>query len=127
MFVFGILQSLFLLYESASGYALFERVESEQIGSQTPEVIATQVLPPLTNPPCLYYLFLVSDRVMRCAQNDLGRFSKLVRMKAFQPFVSAEQALENQNDISEGIKSLFFSLFINKFSESFCFVFLQAF
>jgi nucleolar protein 56 len=24
-------------------------------------------------------------------------------MKAFQPFVSAEQALENQNDISEGI------------------------
>jgi hypothetical protein len=36
-------QSLFLLYESASGYALFERVESEQIGAQTPEVIATQV------------------------------------------------------------------------------------
>ena len=69
--------ALFLLYESASGYALFERAESEQIGAMTPEVIATQT--------------------------DLARFSKLVRMKAFVPFVSAEQALENQNDISEGI------------------------
>ncbi len=70
-------QALFLLFENASGYALFERVESESIGAMTPEVIATQT--------------------------DLARFSKLVRMKAFLPFVSAEQALENQNDISEGI------------------------
>ncbi len=75
-FLFFAYQALFLLYESASGYGLFERVESEQIGAMTAEVIATQT--------------------------DLARFSKLVRMKAFLPFVSAEQALENQNDISEG-------------------------
>lgn len=37
------------------------------------------------------------------AQAELSRFGKLVKLKAFQPFESAEQALENQNDISEGI------------------------
>ena len=45
--------------------------------------------------------------VSPCPQTDLSRFSKLVRMKAFQPFVSAEQALENQNDISEGVHALY--------------------
>jgi hypothetical protein len=34
---------------------------------------------------------------------DLARFSKLVKLKAFQPFHSAENALQNINDISEGI------------------------
>lgn len=69
--------SLFLLYENASGYALFERLESEEIGAMASEVIQ--------------------------AQAELARFSKLVTLKAFQPFTSAEQALENQNDVSEGI------------------------
>ena len=67
---------MFLLYENASGYALFERVESEQIGAMAAEVVQ--------------------------AQAELARFSKLIKLKAFQPFLSAEQALEAQNDASEG-------------------------
>lgn len=34
---------------------------------------------------------------------ELSRFSKLVKLRAFQPFTSAENALQNINDVSEGI------------------------
>jgi nucleolar protein 56 len=67
----------FLLFESAVGYALFERLESEEIGDQTDS--------------------------MQESFKDFKRFSKLVKLTAFQPFASAEEALENCNDISEGI------------------------
>ena len=76
----------FLLFEAASGYALFARMESEEIGAMQAEVIQ--------------------------AQSEKGRFSKLVQLRAFQPFVSAEQALENQNDISEGILNATLKLFL---------------
>jgi nucleolar protein 56 len=66
---------LFLLYESASGYALFENVKSEEIGTSLPEV--------------------------QNALLDLGLFSKIVKLKAFLPFTSAENALSNINAISE--------------------------
>jgi len=66
-----------VLFESASGYALFERIESEVIGELT-------------------------DEVQR-SFNDYGRFSQMVRLKAFLPFTSAENALENINYISEGL------------------------
>lgn len=35
---------------------------------------------------------------------DLSKFSKIVKLKAFQPFESAANALENANNISEGEK-----------------------
>ncbi len=70
--------ALYLLMESAAGYALFERVESEEIGMQLPRV----------------------QEVV----TDLARFSKVIKLKAFIPFPSAEAALENINSVSEGCK-----------------------
>jgi nucleolar protein 56 len=67
---------LYLLYESASGYGIFEQVKSEEIGSTLPEV---------------------QDSIV-----DLQRFNKIVKLKSFLPFRSAEDALENINAVSEG-------------------------
>jgi hypothetical protein len=55
---------------------LFERSESEEIGDNLPEV--------------------------QEAVNDYKRFSRIVHLKAFSPFTSPENALENINDVSEG-------------------------
>ncbi|KAI1317317.1 snoRNP complex protein nop56 [Mortierella claussenii] len=67
----------YFLYESSSGYALFERLESEEIGSKLADVCA--------------------------AATDLTKFGKMVKLKSFAPFKSAAHALENMNDVSEGI------------------------
>eukprot|EP00607_Mallomonas_marina_P002821 CAMPEP_0182428718 /NCGR_PEP_ID=MMETSP1167-20130531/23228_1 /TAXON_ID=2988 /ORGANISM="Mallomonas Sp, Strain CCMP3275" /LENGTH=512 /DNA_ID=CAMNT_0024611761 /DNA_START=119 /DNA_END=1657 /DNA_ORIENTATION=- len=67
--------SFFVLYESASGYALFSVEENEEIGSLLQEVQAGQL--------------------------DLSRFQKVAKMVAFHPFDSAENALENINAITE--------------------------
>jgi len=69
--------ALFILYEAAYGYAIFERVESEEVMDQSAQ-IQQQI-------------------------SDSGLFKKMVRMKAFYPFESAESALENCNDVSEGL------------------------
>ncbi|KAI9591193.1 hypothetical protein BDF19DRAFT_455939 [Syncephalis fuscata] len=66
-----------ILYETASGYALFERIQSEEIGQKLDEVQA---------------------RIQ-----DLGKFGKMVALKSFMPFKNAMHALENQNDVSEGV------------------------
>lgn len=68
---------LYILFESASGYGLFEAVESSDLAVLKSEV--------------------------QNAVTDLSRFSKIVKLKAFQPFRTAENALMNINDISEGI------------------------
>jgi len=67
----------YLLFEDATGYALFEIVEAEGIGGDAPGA-QTSVLDP-------------------------KQFSKMVKMKAFVPFASAEEALGNINDLTEGI------------------------
>ncbi|KAK9475443.1 uncharacterized protein V1510DRAFT_409219 [Dipodascopsis tothii] len=68
----------YLLFEEASGYALFEVVaQPETIGSRLKEV--------------------------QEAANDLGKFGKLVKPVSFAPFKGAAHALENANDVSEGI------------------------
>lgn len=67
----------YLLFESASGYALVERKGSEEIGVKSEE----------------------SQRAM----TDFGRFSQICSLKAFKPFTSAENALENINDVSDGM------------------------
>ncbi|KAG8806016.1 snoRNP complex protein nop56, partial [Serendipita sp. 399] len=66
-----------VLLESASGYAVFQSKLYEEIGSRTGEV--------------------------QKSINDFERFSKMVTLVSFLPFKSAAHALENANDISEGI------------------------
>lgn len=69
--------SLFVLHESASGYALFEAKGMDEVGRSAQGV---------------------QDSV-----TELPRFSKLVTLAAFRPFASALDALEQCNAISEGL------------------------
>ncbi|KAE9602678.1 hypothetical protein Lal_00050139 [Lupinus albus] len=69
--------ALFLLYESASGYALFEAHGLDEIGQNTEAV--------------------------RNSVSDLNRFGKVVKLRSFNPFTSALDALTQCNAISEGL------------------------
>lgn len=64
-----------LLYEAASGYALFEVAALDEIG--------------------------VSVDAVRSSVTDLSRFGKAVKLTAFRPFASAANALEQINAVSE--------------------------
>ena len=64
-----------LLYESASGYALFSVLEGEEIGALLTEV--------------------------QSGTSDFARFQRVVKMTGFSPFDTAELALENINAITE--------------------------
>ena len=66
----------YVLFESASGYCLVEVVEYEEIASLKEEVQASV--------------------------QDLKKFSRMVKLKAFQPFANAEEALENALAVAEG-------------------------
>ena len=68
-------KTLFILMEAAAGYALFEVIAFEEIGG------------------------LLEDNMDTVT--DLKRFGRAVKLKAFQPFESAHEALENANAISE--------------------------
>jgi nucleolar protein 56 len=67
--------TLFILLESAAGYALFEVVAFEEIGGLLEGSMDTVT--------------------------DLKRFGRAIKLKAFAPFESAAEALENANAISE--------------------------
>eukprot|EP00551_Chaetoceros_affinis_P012491 CAMPEP_0203677868 /NCGR_PEP_ID=MMETSP0090-20130426/29861_1 /ASSEMBLY_ACC=CAM_ASM_001088 /TAXON_ID=426623 /ORGANISM="Chaetoceros affinis, Strain CCMP159" /LENGTH=570 /DNA_ID=CAMNT_0050544899 /DNA_START=168 /DNA_END=1880 /DNA_ORIENTATION=+ len=67
--------NFFTLFESSAGYALLEIVSIEEI-----------------NP---------TDKSNQLTITDLSLFSRSVKLKAFQPFASAEDALVNANAISE--------------------------
>jgi nucleolar protein 56 len=69
----------FVLFEAASGFALFERTQDGA------DEIASQV-----------------DAVQEAAA-DPARFGKMVRLVGFVPFASAEDALIAVNDVSEGV------------------------
>ncbi|KAG2678587.1 hypothetical protein I3843_11G009200 [Carya illinoinensis] len=69
--------ALYLLYESASGYALFLAHGLDEIGQNTEAV--------------------------RNSVSDLNRFGKVVQLAAFHPFESALDALNQCNAISEGL------------------------
>ena len=70
----------YLLHESSVGYAVFSvRLASDSIGARQREV--------------------------QEAHTDLARFGKLVQLVSFAPFQGAAAALENANDVSEGIMS----------------------
>jgi nucleolar protein 56 len=68
--------ALYVLYESASGYALFSADGIDEIGQNTEAV--------------------------RSSVDDLNRFGKVVKFAAFTPFESALDALNQINAISEG-------------------------
>ncbi|KZF21934.1 pre-rRNA processing nucleolar protein-like protein Sik1 [Xylona heveae TC161] len=70
----------YLLHESAVGYSVFQVVDRpETIGNRLKEVQA--------------------------GTEDLATFGKMVKLLSFAPFQGAAQALENANDVSEGIAS----------------------
>ncbi|KAF2206923.1 hypothetical protein CERZMDRAFT_88919 [Cercospora zeae-maydis SCOH1-5] len=70
----------YLLHESSVGYAIFQvKLQSDTIGARLKEV--------------------------QDAQTDLAKFGKQVQLVSFTPFKGAQEALENANDISEGIMS----------------------
>eukprot|EP00871_Galdieria_phlegrea_P005784 jgi/Galph1/693/GphlegSOOS_G5519.1 len=68
-------KSLFVLYESAAGFALFQVESFDSIGSNTEE--------------------------FQEALKDFVRFSKLVKLVAFSPFTTAESAFENLSKLGE--------------------------
>jgi len=68
---------MYLLFECASGFALFERIESEEISDQ-------------------------ADVVQKALQ-DVNQVTRMLNLKSFLPFSSALEALENINAISEGV------------------------
>jgi hypothetical protein len=70
-------QSLFVLFEHASGYALFRVKEFEEVGTLLPEVEA--------------------------GVNNISKFQSVVKLVAFSPFKSGTNALDNMNSISEGM------------------------
>ena len=75
---------MYLLHETSSGYALFEKLAMEEIGQELD--------------------------VIQQALGDSSKFKKMVALKGFSPFKSASHALENIMDVSEG--KLFLSSFL---------------
>ncbi|KAI9788328.1 MAG: snoRNP complex protein nop56 [Candelina submexicana] len=70
----------YLLHESSVGYAIFQVVhQADTIGNRLKEV--------------------------QDAAQDLAKFGKMVKLVSFAPFQGAAQALENANEVSEGIAS----------------------
>ena len=70
---------LFILYESAVGYALFEKEEFEEIAAE---------------------LGIFQEGII-----DFEKFSHLIKLKAFTPFGESEKALVNMIAISQGTLS----------------------
>lgn len=68
---------MLILFETAYGYALFERTESDEIGQDLEAVTASM--------------------------QDLGKFGKAIKLQAFLPFKNAADALQNINEVSEGV------------------------
>ncbi|KAL8959964.1 MAG: hypothetical protein Q9193_003255 [Seirophora villosa] len=72
----------YLLHESSVGYAIFQVIhQPDTIGNRLKEV---------------------QDSVQ-----DLAKFGKMVKLMSFAPFPGAAQALENANEVSEGIATEF--------------------
>ncbi|KAE8693967.1 hypothetical protein F3Y22_tig00110788pilonHSYRG00189 [Hibiscus syriacus] len=67
---------LYLLFESSSGYALFQAHGPDEIGQNTEAV--------------------------RNLVSDFNRFGKVVQLAAFLPFESALDGLNQCNSVSEG-------------------------
>jgi len=68
---------LYSLFEHATGYAVFKVISQEDIGALLPEV--------------------------QEAVTDLEKFGRVVKLVAFSPFKTAQNALENMNAVTEGM------------------------
>ncbi|WWC71546.1 uncharacterized protein I206_105504 [Kwoniella pini CBS 10737] len=66
-----------ILFEGASGYALFTVSMQEEIAAKSKQL---------------------QDSI-----NDITIFSRMIQLASFLPFTTAAQALENANDVSEGV------------------------
>jgi nucleolar protein 56 len=66
---------LYILFESAAGYGLFEREEMEEIAVEMPK--------------------------LQSALDSMEHFSKLIKLLAFQPFQTSDKALENMKAIAD--------------------------
>jgi nucleolar protein 56 len=77
----------YILFESAAGYALFEVKDAEEISA-------------------------LADKVQK-SLTEFKRVSKILSLKAFRPFSSAEIGLENINDVSEGSSPLLLLVLFN--------------
>ena len=69
------MSDLYLLYESASGYALFKKEEYDEIAGKISKI--------------------------QKAAGDQERFTKMVKFQAWSPFTTAEEALENITAVAE--------------------------
>jgi len=70
----------YLLHESSVGYAVFSvKLQSDTVGARLKEV--------------------------QDSHADLAKFGKMVSLVSFAPFQGASQALENANEVSEGLMS----------------------
>lgn len=79
-------KALFVLYEGPTGYAIFKRIEAEEIGA--------------------------GDLEYQKSMQNFGAFSKTVALISFAPFESPENALEDCICVTEGMLSPFLSDFI---------------
>lgn len=66
-----------ILFEGSSGYALFTVQMQEEIAAKS--------------------------KHLQDAINDYNIFNRMIQLASFLPFTSAAQALENANDVSEGV------------------------
>lgn len=78
--------ALFVLFEHASGYTLFRVKEFEEVGMFLPEV----------------------EKSIK----NFSHFCSIVQLVAFMPFKNASNALDNMNNISEGILHQDLQLFL---------------
>ncbi len=76
-----------MLFEHASGYAVFRCQDVEDIGSLLSEV---------------------QEAVL-----DFARFGSMITLEAFGPFKTGANALENINSISEGIAMKLYCSMVN--------------
>lgn len=79
-------KQLFVLFETATGYALFKRVENEEIAAENVELQKTL--------------------------QNFASFENYVKLMSFAPFTSSELALENCVCITEGLLSPFLQEFL---------------
>ncbi|XP_029678861.1 nucleolar protein 56 [Formica exsecta] len=87
------MSNLFILFEHATGYVLFRVKEFEEIGMLLPQV--------------------------EQSVTDLSRFRSIISFVGFAPFKSGLEALENINNISEGIVSEYLKVFLDSSSNEF--------
>ncbi|GFR01380.1 nucleolar protein 56, partial [Trichonephila clavata] len=81
-----VLQYLYILFENASGYALFKTAEFEEVAIFVPEV--------------------------RRSVKDTSKFRSVVQFVSFHKFKNTQKALENMKDIVNGKLHLDLQLFL---------------